>query len=410
MRIGLPVLVLLLLLTVPTATPAREIAGRLTLPEGTALPEGAELHLRLRAPDAPVVEVRRPALPDALPEAMADALPDALPFSLPTDAAGAVTVEAAVHAGARALLVADPLSLAAGDSGPVTLALRPAVLAGDAAPLRCGMLRIALAPAPSGLVLHRNGTATPLEGPPEGPFAASGTTVALTGNRATLTLGDAPPLTCLPDIPTPLFPLSAGGTVPVWSVAVGRDAMALAMADGATDLGQSPDARPVPGGLVIFAAPDMNLTLSNGPCADAGSGAIHPFAATFAMPGLTLTGCGGPPAQALEGDWTVTGIAGLPLGARPLPVLTFDGPELTGDTGCNSLSASLSWDGAGLRIGPVATTRKVCPDMTAETALLATLLAALPGVTRATWDARLSVARLLAGDTPAVTLTRPAAN
>jgi heat shock protein HslJ len=159
----------------------------------------------------------------------------------------------------------------------------------------------------------------------------------------------------------------------------------------------------VPGGLVIFAAPDMNLTLGPGPCADAGTGAIHPFAATFAMPGLTLTGCAGDPAQALDGDWTVTGIAGLPLGAGALPGLSFDGGSMSGSTGCNGLTAPLAWDGAAVRIGPVTTTRRACPAGSPEAALLA----ALPTVTRATWDARLSVVRLLAGDAPAVTLARP---
>jgi uncharacterized membrane protein len=393
MHPALPFL-LLSLLACPAAAAARDIAGQLILPEGMALPDGAELHIRLVAPDTPPREMRRPAMPEGLS------------FALPTTAAGEVTLDAAIHAGARPVLVADPVTLTAPDSGPVSLALHPAVLPGNAAPFRCGAARITLAPDPRGLVLHRNGNPTVLDGPPGGPFATDGTTVTLSGNRVTLAGGTAPPVTCLPDIPPPLFPLSASGTEPLWSVAVSRDAMALALADGATELGQTPDLRPVPGGLVIFAAPDMNLTLGPGPCADAGTGAIHPFFATFAMPGLTLTGCGGRPAQSLDGDWTVTGIAGLPLDADPLPALGFDGPRLSGDTGCATLTAALSWQDAGLSIGPVATEGRACPATAAEDALLA----ALPTVTRAAWDPRLSVVRLLAGDRPAVTLARPAAD
>lgn len=389
MRCG--AIALLCLVAVPLGAPAREIAGTVILPGDVKLPDAAELHIRLTAPDAPPQDLRRVAAP-------AD-----LSFTLATAAQGRVTLAAALHAGGRPLLAADPVTIDAG-SGPVALELRPAVLAGHAAPFRCGPARIALAPDPGGLVLHRDGSATRLAGPPEGPLVAAGVTLTPAGNRVTLATGSAAPVTCLPDIPAPLFPLSAGGTEPVWSVSVSRAAMALALSDGATELGRAPDLRPVPGGLVIFAAPDMNLTLGPGPCADAGTGAIHPFSATFAMPGLTLTGCGGDPAQALAGAWTVTGIAGLPLAAEPRPGLSFDGATLSGDTGCNSLTATLAWEGAALQVGPVATTRRACPAPSAEAALLQ----ALPTVTRATWDPRLSVVRLLSGDTPAVTLERPA--
>lgn len=378
-------------LAVATAAPARDIAGTLGLPEGFTPPDGAEIVVRIHAPDAPVTDLRRPATPGALT------------FALTTTAQGPVTVTAALHAEGQPLLAADPVIAAAGNRGPVSLALVPAILPGSAAPFRCGKGPIGIAPDPAGLVLHQDGAEVRLAGPPGGPFAGNDITITRAGNQLTLTRGLGPADTCLPDIPAPVLPLSASGTDPVWSVAVSRDAMALALADGATELGQAPDLRPVPGGLVIFAAPDMNLTLGPGPCADTGTGAIFPFTASFAMPGLTLTGCGGDPALALRGNWTVTGIGGVPIPAEPPMTLAFDGPSLTGDTGCNSLTAPVAWDGGSLRIGPSAATRRACPDPAEE----ADLLAALPTVTRAVWDRRLSVLRLLAKDAPAITLARP---
>lgn len=387
MRPGLAVL----LICLAAPAPARDIAGSLTLPDGMALPDGAEVHIRAAGPDGPAADLRLPAAAATTAFTLTGAPP------------GEVTVSAAIYADARPILIADPVTIAAVADGPVALQFARAVLAGNAAPYRCVSARIALAPGREGLVLSQNGTETRLAGPPEGPFTAEGTAVTVTGNRVTLTRPGTGPEPCLPDIPPPILPLSASGTDPVWSVEVRRDAMALALADGATELGRAPDLRPVPGGLVVFASPDMNLTLGPGPCADAGTGAIHPHSATFAMPGLTLTGCGGRPEQALEGDWTVTGIAGLPLDADPLPALGFDGPRLSGDTGCATLTAALSWQDAGLSIGPVATASRTCPAHAAEAALLA----ALQTVTRATWDPRLSVVRLMAGAAPAVTLARP---
>ena len=85
------------------------------------------------------------------------------------------------------------------------------------------------------------------------------------------------------------------------------------------------------------------------------------------------------PADLAGTQWTLVSIGDTPAiegaGAR----LSFDsGGNVSGSTGCNSISGSYALDGSALTFGPLATTRMACED--ALMAQEAAVLEALAGV------------------------------
>jgi heat shock protein HslJ len=82
------------------------------------------------------------------------------------------------------------------------------------------------------------------------------------------------------------------------------------------------------------------------------------------------------PADLAGTAWTLVTIGGAPVDEASGPHLTFgaDG-NMTGSTGCNSMSGSYATDGAALTFGPMSTTRMACEEslMTQETAVLEAL-------------------------------------
>lgn len=78
--------------------------------------------------------------------------------------------------------------------------------------------------------------------------------------------------------------------------------------------------------------------------------------------------------------WTIQSIGGTTLAADPPATLTVGSAgEVSGETGCNRFSGTMSLDGAALTFGPLSTTRMACepPLMEQERAVLD----ALGGVT-----------------------------
>ena len=82
------------------------------------------------------------------------------------------------------------------------------------------------------------------------------------------------------------------------------------------------------------------------------------------------------PADLAGTSWTLVSIGDTPAiegaGAR----LSFDsGGNVSGSTGCNSISGSYALDGSALTFGPLATTRMACEDalMVQEVAVLEAL-------------------------------------
>ncbi len=95
---------------------------------------------------------------------------------------------------------------------------------------------------------------------------------------------------------------------------------------------------------------------------------------------LLLSACAGSaptpaaPAATLEGTlWTLRDFAGNPRSARPV-TLRFDAGTVSGSAPCNSVSASYTREGDGLRFGPISRSKMYCADAAAlEEAYLAAL-------------------------------------
>ena len=74
------------------------------------------------------------------------------------------------------------------------------------------------------------------------------------------------------------------------------------------------------------------------------------------------------PAQALEGtEWRLAEVGGRParvVGGAAAPSLRLDGAEdrASGNSGCNGFSGPYVLQGASLRLGPLASTRRACTD------------------------------------------------
>jgi heat shock protein HslJ len=61
--------------------------------------------------------------------------------------------------------------------------------------------------------------------------------------------------------------------------------------------------------------------------------------------------------------WRLTELDGIPVVSRDTastPTLTFTTTNVTGFTGCNRLSGSITTSGDTLRFGPIASTRRAC--------------------------------------------------
>lgn len=132
---------------------------------------------------------------------------------------------------------------------------------------------------------------------------------------------------------------------------------------------------------------------------------------------LALAACVGPglagegdAAEPLAGtDWTlqeVNGRPAVPATGGAVPTLSFgtDG-RASGNGGCNQFSGPYTQQGASLRLGPLASTRRACVDE-AGNAQETAYLRALETVTRHTATAELLV--LYAGDQPVARLARDA--
>lgn len=95
---------------------------------------------------------------------------------------------------------------------------------------------------------------------------------------------------------------------------------------------------------------------------------------------LVLASCGGA-GGSLEGtSWRLTDAAGVPASDEAGAFIGFaDDGTVAGTTGCNSFTGPYVMDGGSIDVGPIATTRALCPSdslAAQETALLAGLEAA----------------------------------
>ncbi len=65
--------------------------------------------------------------------------------------------------------------------------------------------------------------------------------------------------------------------------------------------------------------------------------------------------------------WSIVDISGQDMLEQTEPTLVFSGGDsVSGSTGCNTFNGSVSLDAAQLSFGPLATTRKLCPEPVME--------------------------------------------
>jgi heat shock protein HslJ len=96
---------------------------------------------------------------------------------------------------------------------------------------------------------------------------------------------------------------------------------------------------------------------------------------------LVVAGCAQGPAPLAERPMPTRGLSGQTwvldsLGGEPVvtPVTaTFEGTQVTGVAPCNSFVGGFEGTGQPLRIGPLAATRRACPDLALENRFLTAL-------------------------------------
>lgn len=85
---------------------------------------------------------------------------------------------------------------------------------------------------------------------------------------------------------------------------------------------------------------------------------------------LTVAGCAGAPgantpdspAPLVGTTWLAQTINGQQASLAPASQVTFDtGSKITGNGGCNTFFGTIGYSGDQLAVGPLATTRKMCP-------------------------------------------------
>jgi heat shock protein HslJ len=132
-----------------------------------------------------------------------------------------------------------------------------------------------------------------------------------------------------------------------------------------------------------------------------------------ALLGLSLVACSGageapgsaspsPAGDPLDGiQWSLKSVADEPLPDGISATLALDAGQAAGSSGCNTFSGPSEVAAGGtIRVGPLASTRKACPD--AVMSFEASYLAALEGVSR--WavpaDAPMGTQLTLSGSGP----------
>lgn len=101
---------------------------------------------------------------------------------------------------------------------------------------------------------------------------------------------------------------------------------------------------------------------------------------------LAVAGCAGPggapgnnPEPLVGTQWLAQTIEGRQASLMPASSVKFDpGQRITGNAGCNTFSGTIGYSGDQLAVGPLATTRKMCPPeaMAQESAFLQALQSA----------------------------------
>ena len=108
-------------------------------------------------------------------------------------------------------------------------------------------------------------------------------------------------------------------------------------------------------------------------CTDTMTGMPYPVTVGVTFGAESYAGCGGDPADLLDGDWTVTAIDGKAPVSDSEPTLSFGtDARVSGNASCNRFFGGYTLTGEGLSFGEMGTAMMMCaePVMAQERALL----------------------------------------
>lgn len=358
-------LCLALVLSLPAGAQegGRTITGALIYKQKIALPEGAEVLVKVKgALDTTLGESRFATGGAQVP----------LPFAVTVPQGLSGTLEALIRVDGKPAWRADGIGLAAGaddlDLGHVRL--RQVAPLAFASRFDCGGTTVEFGMQDDTPTLRLDGRDYRMRQVP----AASGSryvaeaddtvTFWSKGTEAMLSVGGEERPACARVGEDPKS-YTARGNEPGWSVVIGEAEAELVADTGATRVTTArPDARPEPGAYVLD-MPEIGarLRLEERLCHDGATGMPYPHRATLSLGGQKLHGCGGDAASLLSGgEWILAEVAGAPVlddsGAR----IVFDeAGRVSGRTGCNGFAGSFFLTGEGLNLGQMGATMMACP-------------------------------------------------
>jgi heat shock protein HslJ/membrane-bound inhibitor of C-type lysozyme len=170
---------------------------------------------------------------------------------------------------------------------------------------------------------------------------------------------------CLP-VETEVPPFRATGNEPAWIIEMDDTRVELIMDLGETRINVAlTEPEPVEDGLRyrnLIEDGDLQIAVLDRLCMDTMTGMPHPKTVEVVLDDLTLQGCGGDPAELLQGqEWVVEDIGGGGIIDRSRVTLNF-GPEgrIWGRASCNSYHGGYTLTGESLTLSPSATTMMAC--------------------------------------------------
>ena len=190
------------------------------------------------------------------------------------------------------------------------------------------------------------------------------TSIWVKGDAAMLELAGVAQPECRLVGEKPLF--RAVGNEPGWRLDVRADGLSLLLDDGDTHV-FAPSPLVVEGAGMrsyeaVSAGGPLTTVVFGRYCADSMSGMPHPKTVEVRWQDRVLKGCGGDPAELLQGGaWEVVEIEGKAVSDPARTTIDF-APEgrLAGIAACNRYFGSYALSGEGLRLSPLGATKMAC--------------------------------------------------
>lgn len=160
-------------------------------------------------------------------------------------------------------------------------------------------------------------------------------------------------------------PFVARGNEPFWKVIVEHGQLILERPDHETESLRYTEVSASPAGRHYRATKDgLSVSLVTAPqlCRDSMTGMPYPAQVRLSINGEVASGCGGNPQRLLTGtEWGIEYIGGRGIIDKSRVTLRFmEKNRLSGSGGCNSYTGQWELLGDGIKVGPLASTRKAC--------------------------------------------------